>query len=62
MTLKQLLTGGPKPIWIRYLFILGVVTMITRLALDSRVCNHIIFLLLRPLYHRRHSLYVHSPA
>ena len=32
--LKTLLTGGPKPIWIRYMFILGVATMITRLVLD----------------------------
>ena len=36
MRLKQILTGGPKPIWIRYMLILGVATMITRLALDSQ--------------------------
>ncbi len=62
MTLKQRLTGGPKPIWIRYLLILGVVTMITRLALDSRFATTSFFYCFVPLYHRRHSLYIHSPA
>ena len=36
MTLKNLLTGGPRPIWIRYMLILGAVTLLTRLVLDSR--------------------------
>ena len=36
LDLKTLLTEGPKPIWIRYLLILGVATLLTRLVLDSR--------------------------
>ena len=46
--LKSLLTGGPKPIWIRYMLILGVVTMITRLALDSRFATTSFFYCLVP--------------
>ena len=46
--LKTLLTGGPKPIWIRYMLILGVVTMITRLALDSRFATTSFFYCLVP--------------
>ena len=48
MTLKQLLTGGPKPIWIRYMLILGVVTMITRLVLDSKFATTSFFYCLTP--------------
>ncbi len=48
MTFKQLLTEGPKPIWIRYLLILGVVTMITRLVLDSRFATTSFFYCLVP--------------
>ncbi|GGX64971.1 hypothetical protein GCM10011309_14050 [Litorimonas cladophorae] len=48
MTLKHLLTGGPKPIWIRYLLILGVVTLITRLVLDSRFATTSFFYCLVP--------------
>lgn len=43
MKLKQLLTEGPKPIWIRYMMILGVITLITRLALDSRFASSSFF-------------------
>ena len=46
--LETLLTGGPKPIWIRYMLILGVVTMITRLALDSRFATTSFFYCLVP--------------
>ena len=46
--LKTLLTGGPKPIWIRYMFILGVATMITRLVLDSRFATTSFFYCLVP--------------
>ncbi len=48
MTLKQLLTGGPKPVWIRYLLVLGVATMITRLVLDSRFATTSFFYCLVP--------------
>ncbi len=48
MTFKDILTGGPKPIWIRYLLILGVVTMITRLVLDSRFATTSFFYCLVP--------------
>jgi hypothetical protein len=48
MTLNQLLTGGPKPTWIRYMLILGVVTMITRLGLDSRFATTSFFYCLIP--------------
>ncbi len=47
-TLKNLLTGGPKPVWIRYLLILGVVTLMTRLALDSRFATTSFFYCLIP--------------
>lgn len=46
--LKHILTGGPRPIWIRYLLILGVVTLITRLALDSRFATTSFFYCLIP--------------
>lgn len=35
MQLKSLLTEGPKPVWIRYLFIIGFFFLVTRLILDS---------------------------
>lgn len=35
MDLKTLLQGGPKPIWIRYLLIIGFFFLVTRLILDS---------------------------
>jgi len=47
-TLKTLLTGGPRPIWIRYMMILGVVTLITRLVLDSRFATTSFFYCLTP--------------
>ena len=48
MTIKDLLTGGPKPIWIRYLLILGAVTLLTRLVLDSRFATTSLFYCLVP--------------
>jgi len=36
MDLKTLLTGGPKPVWIRYILIIGFFFIVTRLVLDSR--------------------------
>lgn len=47
-TLKKLLTAGPRPIWIRYLLILGAVTLLTRLALDSRFATTSFFYCLIP--------------
>ena len=47
-TLKKLLTEGPKPVWIRYLLILGAVTLLTRLVLDSRFATTSFFYCLVP--------------
>ena len=46
--LAKFLTGGPKPIWIRYMMILGVVTLLTRLVLDSRFATGSFFYCLTP--------------
>ena len=46
--IKKLLTAGPKPIWIRWLFIIGVATMLTRLVLDSRFATTSFFYCLVP--------------
>jgi hypothetical protein len=35
MTLKALFTGGPKPVWIRYILVIGFFFLVTRLILDS---------------------------
>jgi len=43
MTFREFLTGGPKPIWIRYMMILGVITLLTRLVLDSRFATGAFF-------------------
>lgn len=48
MKLQTLLTGGPKPIWIRYLLILGAATLLTRLVLDSRFATTSFFYCLVP--------------
>ena len=48
MNMKTLLTGGPRPIWLRYLFVLGVATLITRLTLDSRFATSSFFYCLVP--------------
>lgn len=48
MTLKGFLIGGPKPVWIRYLLILGAVTLLTRLVLDSRFATTSLFYCLVP--------------
>lgn len=47
-TLKNLLTAGPKPVWIRYLLVLGAVTLLTRLVLDSRFATTSFFYCLVP--------------
>ena len=47
-TLKRLMTAGPRPVWIRYLFVIGVATMITRLVLDSRFATTSFFYCLVP--------------
>lgn len=48
MTLKQLLFGGPKPVWIRFLLIIGAATLLTRLGLDSRFAQTSLFYCLIP--------------
>ena len=47
MTLKQRFLDA-KPVWIRYMLILGVATMITRLVLDSRFATTSFFYCLVP--------------
>ena len=39
MNIKTVLKGGPKPIWIRYLLIVGFFFLVTRLILDSRFAH-----------------------
>lgn len=46
--LEKFLIGGPKPVWIRYMMILGVVTLLTRLGLDSRFSTTAAFYCLIP--------------
>ena len=48
MTMKDLLTGGPKPVWIRFLLIIGAATLLTRLGLDSRFATTSLFYCLIP--------------
>jgi len=36
---KTLLSGGPKPVWIRFLLIIGFFFLLTRLILDSRFAH-----------------------
>ena len=48
MTLTDFLTKGPKPVWIRYMLILGAVTLLTRLVLDSRFATTSLFYCLVP--------------
>lgn len=45
---RKLMTEGPKPIWIRYMLILGAVTLLTRLGLDSRFATTSLFYCLVP--------------
>lgn len=46
--LAKLLSGGPKPVWIRYMMILGAATLLTRLVLDSRFATTSFFYCLVP--------------
>jgi len=46
--LQSFLTGGPRPIWIRYLLILGSATLLTRLVLDSNFATTSFFYCLVP--------------
>lgn len=48
MTLKGTLRGGPKPVWIRFLLVIGAATLITRLGLDSRFAQTSLFYCLIP--------------
>lgn len=48
MTFKDLLVGGPKPVWIRFLLIIGAATLLTRLGLDSRFAQTSLFYCLIP--------------
>ena len=48
MTLKDLLVGGPKPVWVRYLLLIGFFTLVTRTILDSRFANSALLYILVP--------------
>lgn len=48
MTWNDLLTGGPKPVWIRYLLLIGVFTLLTRIILDSRFSTTAMLYILVP--------------
>jgi len=46
--LNKLLKSGPRPVWIRFLLIIGVATLLTRLVLDSRFATTSFFYCLVP--------------
>ena len=48
MTLKQLLTGGPQPPWLRWVFLIGLAAVVTRLILDSSFGTTTIFYVATP--------------
>ena len=48
MTIRKLLTGGPKPVWIRFLLVIGAATLLTRMGLDSRFAQTSLFYCLIP--------------
>ena len=48
MTLKDLLVGGPKPLWVRYLLLIGFFTLVTRAILDSRFASSALLYILVP--------------
>jgi hypothetical protein len=60
MTLKSLFTAGPRPIWVRYLFIIGLFTLLTRFILDSRFSGSALLYVLVP-YLVGLSLYIFVP-
>lgn len=48
MTFKDLLIGGPRPIWVRYLLLIGFFTLLTRFILDSRFSSTALLYVLVP--------------
>lgn len=48
MTLKKIFFEGPRPIWVRYLFILGFFTFLTRFILDSQFSGSSLLYVLVP--------------
>ncbi len=46
--MQSLFTGGPKPVWIRYLLIIGFFFLVTRLILDSRFAHTSLLYCLAP--------------
>lgn len=48
MTLKDLATKGPKPVWVRYLLLIGLFTILTRAVLDSRFSHSALLYVLIP--------------
>lgn len=45
---NSILVGGPKPVWIRYLLIIGLFTLIIRVILDSRIGQSAVLYVLVP--------------
>lgn len=60
MRLRDLLTGGPKPVWIRYLLLIGFFTLLTRLILDSRFATTAMLYVLVP-YLVSIAIYIYVP-
>lgn len=48
MNLQKLFTGGPKPIWIRYLLLIGFFFLVTRSILDSQFRHSALLYILVP--------------
>lgn len=48
MTLEDLATKGPKPVWIRYMLLIGVFTLTTRIILDSNFRHSAMLYILVP--------------
>ncbi len=48
MNIKQLMTAGPKPIWIRYLLLIGFFFLVTRTLLDSQFRHSALLYILVP--------------
>ena len=48
MTWKQWLVGGPQPPWLRWVFALGALSLLTRLVLNSSFGTTAVFYVLVP--------------
>ncbi len=48
MTFKDIFVGGPRPIWLRYLLLIGVFTLLTRVIMDSQFSSTSLLYILLP--------------